>query len=84
MISSSYNKKKGENGKALVTKEMAMSNLGENNFVGDSAASSHMTSITLVVYNLVPINGSVMIGNGQSISCTHKGKLNPWPKRLGM
>ena len=28
------------------------------------------------VYNLVPINGSVMIGNGKSISCTHKGKLD--------
>ena len=28
------------------------------------------------VYNLIPINGSVMIGNGQSISCTHKRKLD--------
>ena len=28
------------------------------------------------VYNLVPINGSVMFGNGKSISCTHKGKLD--------
>ena len=35
-----------------------------------------MTSNQLGVYNLVPINGSVMIGNGQSISCTHKGKLD--------
>ena len=35
-----------------------------------------MTSNKLGVYNLVPINGSVMIGNGQSISCTHKGKLD--------
>ena len=26
-------------------------------------------------YNLVPIKGSVMIGNGKSINCTHKGKL---------
>ena len=34
-----------------------------------------MTSNKLGVYNLVPINGSVMIRNGQSISCTHKGKL---------
>ena len=25
---------------------------------------------------MVPINGSVMIGNGQSISCTHKVKLD--------
>ena len=35
-----------------------------------------MTSNKLGVYNLVPINGSVMIGNGQSISCTQKGKLD--------
>ena len=69
-------RKKGENEKALVTKEMALSNLGENIFIGDSAATRHMTSNKLGVYNLVPINGSVMIGNGQSISCTHKGKLD--------
>ena len=49
---------------------------GENIFIGDSAATSHMTSNKLGVYNLVPINRSVMIGNGQSISCTHKGKLD--------
>ena len=66
MIASRYSKKKGENEKALVTKEMALSN----------PATSHMTSNKLGVYNLVPINGSVMIGNGQSISCTHKGKLD--------
>ena len=75
-ISSRYSKKNGENEKALVTKEMALSNLGKNIFIGDSAATSHMTSNKFGVYNLVPINGSVMIGNGQSISCTHKGKLD--------
>ena len=69
-------RKKGGNEKALVTKEMALSNLGKNIFIRDSAATSHMTSNKLGVYNLVPINGSVMIGNGQSISCTHKGKLD--------
>ena len=69
-------RKNGGNEKALVTKEMALSNLGENIFIGDSAATSHMTSNKLGAYNLVPINGSVMIGNGQSISCTHKGKLD--------
>ena len=67
---------KGGNEKALVTKEMALSNLGENIFIGDSAATSHMTSSKLGIYNLVPINWSAMIGNGQSISCTHKGKLD--------
>ena len=69
-------RKKEENEKALVTKEMTLSNLGKNIFIGDSAATSHMTSNKLGVYNLVPINRSVMIGNGQSISCTHKGKLD--------
>ena len=55
---------------------MEMSHLGKNIFIGDSAATSHMTSSKMGVYNLVPINGSVMIGNGKSISCTHKGKLD--------
>ena len=68
--------KKGENEKALVTNEMELSHLGKNIFIGDSAATSHMTSSKMGVYNLVPINGSGMIGNGKSISCTHKGKLD--------
>ena len=55
---------------------MELSLLGENIFIGDSAAISHMTCNKIGVYNLVPINGSVMIGNGKSISCTHKGKLD--------
>ena len=66
-------RKKGENEKALVKNEMELSHLGKNIFIGDSAATSHMTSSKMGVYNLVPINGSVMIGNGKSISCTHKG-----------
>ena len=37
-------KKWRKNEKALVTKEMALSNLGKNIFIGDSAATSHMTS----------------------------------------
>ena len=45
-------------------------------FICDSAATSHMMSRKLGVYDLVPINGSVMIGNKKSISCTHKGKLD--------
>ena len=69
-------RKKGKNEKALVTKEMGLGHLGENIFIGDSAATSHMTSRKVGVYDLVPINGSVMIGNGKSISCTHKGKLD--------
>ena len=69
-------RKKGENEKALVTKEMELSHLGKNIFIVDSAASSHMTSNKMGVYNLVSIKGSVMIGNGKSISCTHKGKLD--------
>ena len=68
--------KKDENEKALVMKEMELSHLGKNIFIGDSAATSNMTSSKMGVYNLSPINGSVMIGNGDSISCTHKGKLD--------
>ena len=55
-----------KNAKALVTKEMALSSLGKNIFIGDSAATSHMTSNKMGLYNLI-----VMIRNGQSISCTH-------------
>ena len=55
---------------------MTLSNLGKNIFVGDSAATSHMTSNKMGVYNLTPIKGYVMIGNGQSIIYTHKGKLD--------
>ena len=35
---------KEENKKALVMKEMTLSNLGRNTFIGDSGATSHMTS----------------------------------------
>ena len=65
-----------KNEKALVTKERTLSNLGKNIFIGDSEATSHMTTNKMGVYNLTPIKGSVMIGNGQSIMCTHKGKLD--------
>ena len=37
-------RKKGENEKALVTKEKALSNLGKNIFIVDSAVTNHMTS----------------------------------------
>ena len=69
-------RKRGENEKSLVTKEMELSHLGKNIFIGDSAATSHMTSNKMGVYDLVSIKGSVMIGNGKSISCTHRGKLD--------
>ena len=69
-------RKKGENEKALVTKEMGLGFLEKYIFIGDSAATSDMTSRKLGVYDLVPINGSVMIGKGKSISCTQKGKLD--------
>ena len=62
--------------KALVTKEMTLSNIGNDIFIGDSAATSHMTKNKTGVYNLTPRRGSVMIGNGESISCTHKVKLD--------
>ena len=62
--------------KALVTNEMTLSNPGRNIFIGDSTATSHMTSNKTGVYNLTPTKGSVMFGNGQIIICTHKEKLD--------
>ena len=68
--------KNDENDQALVSNEMTGSSIGNDIFIGDSAAKSHMTNNRTGVYDLVPIRGSVMIGNGESISCTHKGKLD--------
>ena len=69
-------RKNDEFDRALVTKEMTLSNIGNDIFIGDSAATCHMMSNKTGVYNLTPIRGSVMIGNGERISCTHKGKLD--------
>ena len=55
---------------------MTLSSIGNDIFVGDSAATSRMTNNRTGVYDLTPIRGSVMIGNGESISCTHRGKLD--------
>ena len=60
---------------ALVTKKMTLSNIGNDIFIDDSAATSRMTNNMTGVYNLTPIRGSVMIGNGVSISCTHKRRI---------
>ena len=68
--------KNDENDQALVSNEMTISSIGNDIFIGDSAATSHMTNNKTGVYDLTPIRGSVMIGNGESISCTHKGKLD--------
>ena len=69
--------KNDENDQALVSNGMTLSSIGNDIFIGDSAATSHMTNNKTGVYDLTPIRGSVMIGNGKSISCTHnKGKLD--------
>ena len=68
--------KNDENDQALVSNEMTLSSIGNDIFIGDSAATSHMTNNKTGVYDLIPIKGSVMIGNGESISCTHKGDLD--------
>ena len=69
-------RKNDKNHNSLVTKEMRLSKIGNDNVIGASAATSHMTNNKTGVYNLTPIRGSVMIGNGESISCTHKEKLD--------
>ena len=68
--------KNDENDQALVSNEMTLSSIGSDIFITDSAATSHMINIKTGVYDLIPIRGSVMIGNGESISCTRKGKLD--------
>ena len=68
--------KNDDKDQALVTNEMTLSNIENDIFIGDSAATSHMTNNKTGVYELTPIRGSVMIGDGESISCTHKGKLD--------
>ena len=55
---------------------MTLSSIGNDIFIGDSAATSHMTNNKIGVYDLTLIRGSVMIGNGKSIRFTHKGKLD--------
>ena len=57
--------KNDEDDQALVSNEMTLSSIGSNIFIGDSAATSHMTNNRTGVYDLVSIRGSVMIGNGE-------------------
>ena len=62
--------------------EMQVQKTGKGIFIGDSAATSHMTSDMTGLYNLQKLSGSVMIGNGQNIRCTHKGLLDViYPRR---
>ena len=68
--------KNDENDQALVSNEMTLSSIENDIFLEDSAGTSHMTNNKTGVYNLTLIRDSVMIGNGESISCTHKGKLD--------
>ena len=60
--------KNDENDQALVSNKMTLSSIGNDNFIGDSAATSHMTNNKTGVCELTPTRGSVMIGNGESIA----------------
>ena len=51
---------------------MKVKKWGKAIFIGDAAATSHMTSDMTGLYNLQKISGSVMIGNRHNIICTHK------------
>ena len=53
--------------------EMQVQKLEKGIVIGDS---SHMISDMTGLYNPQKISGSVMIGNGQNIRCTHKGLLD--------
>ena len=56
--------------------EMQIHKLEKGVLIGDSAATSHMTSDMTELYNLQKISRSVMIGNGQDIRCTYKGLID--------
>ena len=56
--------------------EMQIQNLENSIFIGDSAATSHMTSDMTGLYNLQKISRSVMIVNGDNISCSDKELLD--------
>ena len=80
--------KNDEKDQALVSNEMTLSNIGYDIFIGDSAATSHMANNKTGVYKLTPIRVSVMIGNGERISCTHKvlfasTGMDQWRERRG-
>ena len=47
--------------------EMGVQKLEKGTFIGDSPATSHMTSDMTELYNLQKISGSVMIGKRQNI-----------------
>ena len=64
--------KNDENDQALVSNEMTLSSIGNDIFIGDSAATSHMTNNKTGVCELTPTRGSVMIGNGESIAAHTK------------
>ena len=68
--------KNDDNDQALGSNEMTLSSIGNDIFIGDSAATSHMTNNKTGLYDLILVRGSVMIGSGVSISCTHRGKLD--------
>ena len=55
---------------------MTLCSIRNDIFIGDSAATSHVTNNKTGVYDHTLIRGSVMIGNDRSIICTHKGKLD--------
>ena len=70
---------------------MTLSNIGNDIFVGDSAATSHMTNNKTGVYDLTPIRGSVMIGMERASVVHTKGnwmssasiEMDQWPERHG-
>ena len=55
---------------------MQVQKLEKGIFLGDSAATSHMSSDMTGLYNLQKISSSVMIRNGQNMRCSHKGLLD--------
>ena len=59
------------------TQEFALSNMIKegNLFIADSGASCHMVHSEDGLFDAVPINGRITIGNGQSIAAVKQGKF---------
>ena len=70
---------------------MTLSSIGSDIFTGDSAVTSHMANNNTGVYDLTPIRGSVMIGNGESIAAHTRAswmlfvstRMDQWLERHG-
>ena len=56
--------------------ELVYDKLEEGVWIGDSGATSHMTNNAKGMYDLIPVDAKVIVGNGKGVKITHRGKLD--------